>query len=61
MASLMFEAVHFQLLGASFGSMWVVSLGVVVVMLGVVVVTLGVVVVRAESGKKQPMWHENVT
>ena len=68
MASLTFEAVCFQLLGAGFGSMWVVSLGVVVVTLGVVVVTLGVVVVtlgvvvvRAESGKKQPMWHENVT
>ena len=53
-ASLMFKAMRFQLLGASFGSMWVVSLGVVVVL-------LGVVVVRAESGKKQPMWHENVT
>ena len=39
----------------------VVTLGVVVVTLGVVVVTLGVVVVRAESGKKQLTWHENVT
>ena len=39
----------------------VVTLGVVVVTLGVVVVTLGVVVVRAESGKKQPTWHKNVT
>ena len=54
MASLTFEAVHFRLLGAGFGSMRAVSLGVVVV-------TLGVVVVRAESGKKQLTWHENVT
>ena len=53
-ASLTFEAVRFRLLGAGFGGMRAVSLGVVVV-------TLGVVVVRAESGKKQPMWHENVT
>ena len=61
MASLTFEAVHFRLLGAGFGGMRAVSLGVVVVTLGVVVVTLGVVVVRAESGKKQLTWHENVT
>ena len=60
-ASLMFKAMCFQLLGASFGGMWAVSLGVVVVSLGVVVVSLGVVVVRAESGKKQLTLHKNVT
>ena len=53
-ASLTFKAMHFRLLGAGFG-------GMQAVLLGVVVVTLGVVVARAESGKKQPMWHENIT
>ena len=50
----MFKAMRFRLLGTGFGGMQAVSLGVVVV-------TLGVVVVRAESGKKQLTWHENIT